>query len=238
MALSLVQATVTPRHNDTASNTYTGDRPSGWAENQVGVAHVLARAAEVTMSGVPTGWELAVRVSQAGVANTLFVYLKKLTASEPATYDWTGSASVVSTVSIGSASEAYLGATALDSLSGTPVGFYDSDNSTNTVHIPAMTTAHADALLFAIGQNGGAQTITSWSDSITERWDGNSSGGQARTIYGGTLPVATAGTVGPFTAEKTAASVALTATFALRPQLVDAQRPASPTGLTVTGRYA
>ncbi len=206
------------RDNAGASTTYTGDRPGGVVSGEHAIAQVMVRTASVTISGVPTGWELVAKIMDSAVANTLFVYIKKLTTSEPTTYGWTGDKSAESSVTIQRVSGAFNGPSALDALSGTPTTFFDSTDD-KTVVFPSVTTAHADTLVMCIGQNGGAMSISGWSGGLTELWDGSASGtGVARTYYGSSVVKAESGATGTFTGTLTNTVVALTATLALRPE--------------------
>jgi hypothetical protein len=92
-ATSATAAGITPAFRSAASATTTGatltiTKPSAVAANDVLIASIGVTPSTVTIAA-PAGWTLIRRVDNAGpTANTLAVYYKVATASEPASYAW------------------------------------------------------------------------------------------------------------------------------------------------------
>src|SRR6185295_8662392 len=92
-ATSATASGITPAFRAAASATTTGTtltitKPSGTATNDVLVASIAVTPSTATITP-PSGWTLVRRMNNAGPpSNSLAVYYKAATASEPASYGW------------------------------------------------------------------------------------------------------------------------------------------------------
>jgi len=162
-----------------------------------------------TVTAVPTGWTLL--ASQEGITQGIWVYTKLATGAEPATYQWTMSAT-------GSSWQgAVLQYSGVDT---TTAPFNDgtatSQTGTNsTSHVcPTMTTLTDGAMVIGVVANAGIGTYT-WS-VMTEELDARQETGNSFGMSAADIIQTTAGATGTFTGTCSAMLDYASLTFALK----------------------
>lgn len=173
----------------------TINAPAGTAENDVMVAAIAVRPASATI-GAPSGWTLVRRVDNtSNQTNSLAVYRKIASASEPVSHQWTLGGATFAAAGIQSFSNVDT-ANPIDVEAGqaTPYSLSHATQSVTTTLDNAMiVTAHAFA------------TSTTWSPptGMTEAYDAQYQPipqGQGHSIEGNHVLQATAGATGIKTA--------------------------------------
>jgi len=151
-AASATAAGITPAFRSANSATTTGTtltitKPSGVATNDVLIGSVAVTPSSATITP-PAGWTLVRRTNNAGpTANSLAVYYKVATASEPASYAWSTSGASFTVGGV----QAFSGvdtATPIDVENGqtTPASLtHATPNLTTTVANTMVVTSHAFA---------------------------------------------------------------------------------------------
>lgn len=185
-----IAGTAAVRHNDTASTSYTGDYPSGITSTDLLFAQILIRSsAAVTMTTVPSGWNLILNNSN---ALQLFTYWKAAAGSETGSVAWVASASsFTSSVAIVRISDA----DRVSPISGTAQG--GTGSITQTITFPAVSPTVANTLLICCAGDSSVTSVSGYSGSLTERWDAS---GSTRHLCGASEPLAASGSSGTRTA--------------------------------------
>ena len=153
--------------------------PAGTGAGDLLVSCLTLNGSSVSATGAPAGWTRLAAVT--GVANPhVYGYYKVAGPSEPASYRWTYTSSVVSAGGI----VRYTGASGLDAAVSTASGA-----SATSGTVPGVTTATADAMLVGcVGINSGSTAVTiSGPPGMTEAWD---VGGKRHELDDGKQPTA------------------------------------------------
>jgi myo-inositol-hexaphosphate 3-phosphohydrolase len=168
--------------NTTATNIVTVPRPSGVTAGDVLVSCLTSNGGSVTSSGLPAGWTAIASVT--AISNPhVFGYYHVASSSEPASYSWTLSASVVSSAGIAR----YSGVNASQPLDGTPVTATGAAATTATLAGVTTNTA-GDMLVGCLGANTSSATLVLTSPSgMTAAWD---LAGKRQQLADQTLPTA------------------------------------------------
>jgi RHS repeat-associated protein len=198
-ATSATASGITPAFRAAASATTTGTtltitKPSGTATNDVLVASIAVTPSTATITP-PSGWTLVRRMNNAGpTPNSLAVYYKAATASEPASYAWglSGSSFTVGGIQ---------GFTGIDTASPLDIENGQSTPSGTTHAAPSITTTVANAMLVASHAFASSQSWTPPS-GMTESFDQRSGANNATglSIEGSRVLLAVAGASGTKTA--------------------------------------
>jgi hypothetical protein len=211
----------------TAGATLTITKPSGVAANDVLIASIGLTPSSATLTA-PSGWTLVRRTDNAGpTANSLAVYYKVASASEPTSYAWTTSGASFTVGGV----QAFTG---IDTTTPIDVDNGQSTPSALTHATPSVTTNTANAMVvtshaFASGAN--------WTppSGMSESFDkpSGSSNATGMAIEGNRVLQAVAGATGLKTATASGnADAGNTHILALKP------RGASLTIATPTGVQA
>jgi RHS repeat-associated protein len=198
-ATSATAAGITPAFRSAASAATTGaaltiTRPSGVAANDVLIASLGVTPSTVAIVA-PSGWTLVRRMDNAGpIANTLAVYYKVASASEPASYAWgvSGSGFTVGGV------QAFTG---IDTTAPIESENGQATASATTHATPSLTTSMANAMVVTSHAFASARTWTPPS-GMTESFDQPSGANNATgmSIEGARVVQAVAGATGVKTA--------------------------------------
>ncbi len=168
-ATTINRESVATTDNTVAENGITIATPSGTTAGDVLVTCVVMNGSAMASNGVPAGWSLV--AASTGVSNPkVYGYYKVATASEPATYRWGFSGTIVSSGGIAR----YSGSSGLDGAATKASGA----SSTSAV-APGVTTTTGNAMLVGCaGLNSGSASITIASPAaMTQAWD---NGGSAK----------------------------------------------------------
>ena len=220
--LSPVYRSVASASAANAVLTLTINRPAGTIENDVMVATIGVSGNSPTITA-PSGWSLVRRMTNAAAnANSLAVYTKVATTTEPANYSWTFSASGGSAGGIQTFYNVDISAPVVTENGQTTV-------SGTTHATPSITTTVPNTMLvtsFTFSSSRAWNTpLVPAAPAVTERFDvrsnGNNNVGQSTAAHQGV--VAAAGVVPARTAPTAVAAgsadVGNTHIMALRPAL-------------------
>lgn len=159
----IVRAAVSTNVATTADTGLTIPVPAGTAAGDVLVACLALNGSSVPATGTPAGWTKIAGVTS--ITNPrVYGYSRVATSSEPDSYRWSFSASVVSAGGIAR----YTGASGVDGSASTAAGA-----SSKTGTVPGVTTTSAnDMVVGCMGINSGATTITiTGPTGMSEAWD-------------------------------------------------------------------
>jgi len=198
-ATSATASGITPAFRAAASATTTGTtltitKPSGTATNDVLVASIAVTPSTATITP-PSGWTLVRRMNNAGpTSNSLAVYYKAATATEPASYAWSVSGS---SFTVGGTQ----GFTGIDTATPVDLENGQSTPSGKTHATPSITTSVANAMLVASHAFASSQSWTPPS-GMTESFDrpSGATGATGLSIEGSRALLAVAGASGTKTA--------------------------------------
>ena len=219
-ATSATATGITPAFRSAASATTTGatltiSKPTGVALNDVLIASIGLTPSTGTITP-PSGWVLVRRTNNAGpTSNSLAVYYKVATGSEPASYAWGMSGSSFTTGGV----QAFTG---VDTTTPIDVENGQTTASATTHATPSITTSMANTMLVTSHAFASGATWTPPS-GMTEGFDKANANNNATglAVEGNWLLLAVAGATGVKTATASGnADAGNTHILSLRPKAV------------------
>ncbi|HEY4411349.1 MAG TPA: Ig-like domain-containing protein, partial [Acidimicrobiia bacterium] len=207
------------------STSLTIGRPAGVVPGDVMVAGVGIRGTPAVTP--PPGWTF-IRTDAAGTYTTQVLYYRVVTASEPASYTWTFSASVPAAGGI----EDYQGVNTAVPINVS--GATAQINNTTSIAAPSVTTTVPAARVVGFFSIGGGNSITPPA-GMTERSEASSTAGSSHVTWEGSdFTQTAAGATGPRTATAASPHPNVGALVALTPGAPPANQAPTATGASVS----
>lgn len=171
-------------NNGSGGTSLTINKPTGTANGDVMVAHVVVRTAGNTITP-PSGWSLVLRKDSSGSISTA-TYWKLAGSSEPSSYSWALGTS-------GEASGGIASYTGVNTISPIDASNAQYNSGTSNVTNAGVTTFNAnDMVVYAVGIT--TSTTVNVPSGFTQEWTGTSS--TSTTSEMSDKLFATAGTTG------------------------------------------